>query len=111
MLVSDAMPAAGLADGSYEFVDREVTVENGVAMLRGTSTLAGSTTFVGGAFRRTVLEVGLPITDVAKMCAATPARLFGLPRRGSLGVGQRADLVVLDEDLLPRRVLLAGEFV
>jgi N-acetylglucosamine-6-phosphate deacetylase len=108
MLVSDAMPAAGLSDGTYRFADRVVTVEAGVAHLRGTSTLAGSTLFVAEAFRRAVDGIGLPVTDAVRMAATTAAELYGLSDRGALRAGARADLVELDEDLRPARVWLAG---
>ncbi|MEV0776447.1 N-acetylglucosamine-6-phosphate deacetylase [Streptomyces sp. NPDC050428] len=107
-LVSDAMPAAGMADGDYAFADREVTVSGGVARLRGTDTLAGSTLFVAEAFRRAVLTVGLPLADAVRMTSTTAARLLGLPDRGALRPGLRADLVELDPTLRPARVWLAG---
>ncbi|MFJ2954340.1 N-acetylglucosamine-6-phosphate deacetylase [Streptomyces sp. NPDC087270] len=111
MLVSDAMPAAGMGDGTYRFADREVTVTGGVARLRGTDTLAGSTLFVAEAFRRAVDVVGLPAADAARMSAGTAARLLGLTDRGALRPGLRADLVELDRDLKPARVWLAGRRV
>jgi dihydropyrimidinase len=38
----------------------------------------------------------LPMSAVVRLCAAEPARLFGLPRKGSLLPGMDADLVVVD---------------
>ncbi|MET4924005.1 amidohydrolase family protein [Streptomyces sp. PSRA5] len=109
--VSDAMPAAGMADGDYAFADREVTVAGGVARLRGTDTLAGSTLFVAEAFRRAVLTVGLPLADAVRMTSGTAARLLGLRDRGALRPGLRADLVELDATLRPARVWLGGVMV
>jgi N-acetylglucosamine-6-phosphate deacetylase len=106
--VSDAMPAAGLADGRYAYVDREVVVADGAAFLAGTTTLAGSASFLAGAFRQAVAGLGLDPADAARMCATTAAGLLGLDDRGAVRPGLRADLVVLDEDLTPRVVLLAG---
>ncbi|MFM7597334.1 MAG: amidohydrolase family protein, partial [Actinomycetota bacterium] len=40
-----------------------------------------------------------------------PARALGLADRGSIAVGQRADLVVLDDEWAVERVLRAGTFV
>lgn len=107
-LISDAMPAAGMPDGDYAFADREVTVTKGVATLRGTGTLAGSTLFVAEAFRRAVSSVGIPLPDAVRMTSATAARLLGLRDRGELRPGLRADLVELDPSLRPARVWLAG---
>lgn len=40
----------------------------------------------------------LALTDVVRLCAAAPARLFGLPAKGSLLPGMDADVVVVDPD-------------
>ncbi|MFJ2634257.1 N-acetylglucosamine-6-phosphate deacetylase [Streptomyces sp. NPDC087422] len=108
LLVSDAMPAAGMGDGTYRFADREVTVSGGAARLCGTDTLAGSTLFVSRAFGRSVTTVGLPLADAVRMSSTTPARLLGLSDRGALRPGLRADLVELDASLSPSRVWLGG---
>lgn len=42
---------------------------------------------------------GLPLTDLVRMTSSNPARLFGFyPRKGSLGPGADADLVLVDPD-------------
>lgn len=40
----------------------------------------------------------MEITEVARLCATEPARLFGLPRKGALLPGYDADLVIVDPD-------------
>ncbi|MFI6348229.1 N-acetylglucosamine-6-phosphate deacetylase [Streptomyces sp. NPDC050560] len=110
-LVSDAMAAAGMPDGDYAFADREVTVTGGVARLRGTGTLAGSTLFVAEAFRRARTVLGLGTDDAVRMASTTAAGLLGLGDRGALRPGARADLVLLDGDTRPARVWLAGSAV
>lgn len=42
------------------------------------------------------LEGRLALTDVVSLCATEPARLFGMPSKGSLLPGMDADLVVFD---------------
>ena len=42
------------------------------------------------------LKGRLPLTDVVRLCASEPARLFGMPRKGSLLPGMNADLLVVD---------------
>ncbi len=42
-------------------------------------------------------ERGLPLTLMAKYCAAEPARYHGLdPKKGSIAVGSDADLLVME---------------
>ncbi|PNG90159.1 hypothetical protein [Streptomyces malaysiensis] len=84
MLVSDAIPTAGLGDGTYRFADRVVTVERGVAFLEGTRTLAGSTLCIGDALRRVITVTGLPVGAAVRMSATTAAPLLGLDDRGAL---------------------------
>ncbi|WP_233550159.1 N-acetylglucosamine-6-phosphate deacetylase [Clavibacter lycopersici] len=92
-LVSDAMSATGLADGSYELAGSAVVVADGVAMLADGSSLAGSTTPVGGAVAR-LLDRGVPLDEVVAATSATPARSLGLADP-ALVAGARADLVEL----------------
>ncbi len=51
-------------------------------------------------FNSAVVERGLPVTMVAELLSAAPARRYGLhPRKGSLFVGADADLAILDPTL------------
>ncbi|MFI6784165.1 N-acetylglucosamine-6-phosphate deacetylase [Micromonospora sp. NPDC050276] len=110
-LITDAMAAAGMPDGEYELGGQAVTVADGVARLARDGAIAGSTLTMDAALRHAV-NAGIPIVDAARMVATTPARAIGLGDRvGSLQVGLRADLVVLDDDLNVVRVLREGSWV
>ncbi|MET8088881.1 N-acetylglucosamine-6-phosphate deacetylase [Micromonospora sp. NPDC005220] len=110
-LITDAMAAAGMADGEYELGGQAVTVADGVARLARDGAIAGSTLTMDAALRHAV-TAGIPIADAARMVATTPARAIGLGDRvGALQVGLRADLVVLDDDLNVVRVLRGGSWV
>ncbi|MGW3887444.1 N-acetylglucosamine-6-phosphate deacetylase [Micromonospora chokoriensis] len=110
-LITDAMTAAGMADGEYELGGQAVTVTDGVARLARDGAIAGSTLTMDAALRHAV-NAGIPIADAARMVATTPARAIGLGDRvGALQVGLRADLVVLDDDLNVVRVLRGGSWV
>jgi N-acetylglucosamine-6-phosphate deacetylase len=108
-LVSDAMAAAGGCDGSYRLGGREVTVTDGVAVLAGTQTLAGSTLTLDRALRNAVLAGVEPVDAVAAL-TAVPARVLGQDL-GRLAPGHPADAVVLDDDWTVRAVWAAGERV
>ncbi|WP_433648782.1 N-acetylglucosamine-6-phosphate deacetylase [Micromonospora zamorensis] len=110
-LITDAMAAAGMADGEYELGGQAVTVTDGVARLARDGSIAGSTLTMDAALRHAV-DAGIPISDAARMVATTPARAIGLGDQvGALQVGLRADLVVLDADLKVVRVLRRGSWV
>jgi N-acetylglucosamine-6-phosphate deacetylase len=113
-LITDAMAAAGMADGEYWLGELAVAVADGVARVAGTQTIAGGTATMDRVFRFAVIHSGLP-SDEALMAAVrqasiNPARALGLPCQG-LVPGAAADLVVLDSDLVVTGVLRRGSWV
>ena len=53
---------------------------------------------------------GVPLARVVRMATLTPARISGQDQEiGSIAVGKRADLLVLDRQLQVKQVYLAGE--
>jgi len=111
VLVTDAMAAAGAADGDYRLGRLTVSVRDGVARLTEGGAIAGSTLTMAAAVKYAVQVVGLPIEDAVRAATATPAALVRLDRVGALVPGFRADLVVLDDDLDVQRVLHRGQWV
>lgn len=118
-LVTDAIDAAGMADGEYELGGQVVSVVDRVARLAvaGASEgdepgpIAGSTLTMDAALRQAV-AAGVSVPDAAHMAATTPAQVLGLgDRLGALIPGWRADLVVLDDNLEVVRVMRAGTWV
>jgi len=101
-LVTDAMAAAGSADGAYLLGALEVRVDAGVARL-GDGTIAGSTLTQDAALR-TAVAAGIALTDAVAALTATPARAIGRTDLGTLAVGAPADAVLLDGDLRVHRV-------
>jgi N-acetylglucosamine-6-phosphate deacetylase len=103
--VTDATPAAGMTSGRYRLGPVPVIADGGSVRLTD-GTLAGSTLTMDAAVRHAIRVTGLPITDVARSAATTPAALLGMAdRTGSLTAGKAADIVVLDDDLRVREVL------
>ena len=113
-LITDAMAAAGMADGAYRLGPLGVDVVDGVARVSGTQTIAGSTATMDRVFSYAAAHSGLP-RDEALMLAVrqasiNPARALGLAFAG-LVPGATADLVVLDPDLAVTGVLQHGSWV
>jgi N-acetylglucosamine-6-phosphate deacetylase len=107
--VTDATPAAGMTSGRYRLGPVPVIAEGGSVRLTD-GTLAGSTLTMDAAVRHAIQVIGLPVTDVARYAATTPAALLGMAdRTGSLAPGKAADVVVLDDDLQVREVFAGGE--
>ena len=112
VLITDAMAAAGMSDGTYQLGELAVTVADGVARLAGTGSIAGSTATMDQVVRHAITSVGLPVADVAAAASTTPARRLGLAAEtGSLVPGMSADVVLLDEAFHLATVLSAGAVV
>jgi N-acetylglucosamine-6-phosphate deacetylase len=98
-LVTDAMAAAGSVDGDYSLGSLNVTVRDGLAVLRGTNTIAGSTLTQDSAFRQAMRDVDIPPVDAITALTRTPAKALGLEHRhGMLAAGYAADAVLLDHE-------------
>jgi N-acetylglucosamine-6-phosphate deacetylase len=112
VLVTDAIDASGVGDGTFVLGGQEVRVHEGEARLTSTESLAGSTLTMSEALRRAVHDSGLSIEQASAAASANPARVLGLETHiGSIAPGRRADLVVLDDDLQPTAVIAAGSLV
>ena len=113
-LITDAMAAAGMADGAYRLGALDVDVRDGVARVAGTDTMAGSTATMDQVFRFAVLHSARPRDEAllvaVRQSSVNPARALGLPPAG-LAPQSAADLVVLDAALTVTGVLQAGSWV
>jgi N-acetylglucosamine-6-phosphate deacetylase len=107
LLVSDAVPLAGTGDGRGRIGQLPVDVEGWRCTLAGTDTLAGSVIALDTAVRN-VVEAGIPLAAAVAAASRNPLTLLGITDRGRIAVGQRADLVELNEDLTVSRVTRAG---
>ena len=110
VLITDAIRASGLPDGVTDLGGQQVTITAGAARLAD-GTLAGSVLTMDAAVRGAVMS-GVPLEAALYAASGAPARYLGLPDRGVLVAGARADLVVLGpDDLRVQAVYLAGRQV
>jgi N-acetylglucosamine-6-phosphate deacetylase len=98
-LVTDAMAAAGSTDGDYSLGSLTVSVRDGIARLRGTPTIAGSTLTQDKALRVAITRARVEPRRAVEALTLTPARAIGIGHRhGLLAPGFAADAVLLDHD-------------
>jgi N-acetylglucosamine-6-phosphate deacetylase len=105
-LVTDAIAATGTDDGSCRLGGVEVVVRDGVAR-RADGVLAGSVLTMIEAVRN-LHALGAPLVDAVAAATSVPARAARRPGLGVLRQGSDADIIVLDDRLELRTVLLAG---
>jgi len=97
MLITDAMSAAGMPDGTYKLGELDVQVVNGMCVI-GEGTLAGSTLTLDRGVQNFAAFTGASIDDISKLVSRNPARMTGFEAEaGSLAVGRSADITVLSE--------------
>ncbi len=98
IVVSDAMRLAGCEDGQEgDLGGQTVTVVNGKATLKD-GTIAGSATNLYDEFLN-LLSWGIPFNKVVKAITLNPAKSIGMDKEiGSLKVGKRADILILDDE-------------
>ena len=107
-LISDAVAAAGLADGEYQIWGETIVVRNGRTQ-NSNGNIAGSVITMLDAVRM-MLSLGFSESEVAQMSSLNPARLLRIDHDcGSIAEGKRADLVALDDKRQVRLTMIGGQ--
>jgi len=94
VLITDAISATGMPDGTYRLGELEVQVHNGRCESGG--RLAGSVLTLDRAVRNIMQFASLNLQHAIRMATLNPAKVLGLEKRkGVLSVGADADIAVL----------------
>jgi len=110
-LVTDAVRATGKGNGTFQFAGQTITVQNGRARLPD-GTLAGSTLTMLQGVKNLVKLSGLTLPQAVRLASANPAAILGLGRRkGKIASGYDADLLLLDQNLELKMVMVEGSIV
>lgn len=100
IMVSDSLRAKHCPPGgNYSLGGHAIEIgEDGLARLKGTDTIAGSTLYMNRGLRILVEEAQIPFDAALNSCTSNPARCLGVDdRKGYLRAGYDADMVVLDD--------------
>jgi len=95
ILITDAMSAAGMPDGTYQLGGFAVQVEKGRATANG--VLAGSVLTLDRALANFVEFTGATVEQGLHLLTANPARMTGMTEHtGTVEVGLPANVVAID---------------
>jgi N-acetylglucosamine-6-phosphate deacetylase len=115
-LVTDCSRALDMPPGQYIFgpTDGGEPFHNdgGVGLTTDGKSLASSVRGMDFMVRQMVQQAGVPLQTAVRMATLTPAKILGIDRDvGSIEVGKRADLLVVDESMEVRQVILGGTLI
>ncbi len=109
-IISDSMAATGLTDGSYKLGSLNVTVKDSVATLED-GTLAGSTTNIY-TMMKYLISNGFDSEKVVRSVTEIPAKSVGIDNVcGSIAVGRKADMVILNSDFSIDMIICNGKII
>ena len=101
IMVTDSLRAKHCPPGgSYQLGGHDIEIsESGLAYLKGTDTIAGSTLYMNRGLRILVEDALLPFDQALNSCTINPARCLGVDdRKGKLVASFVADFVVLEDN-------------
>ncbi|MBE5751948.1 MAG: N-acetylglucosamine-6-phosphate deacetylase [Clostridiales bacterium] len=113
-LITDAIRAGGMQNGSQTVIGSlknglPVIVEDDVAKLLDRQSFAGSTATADRLYKTMAGAIGKDMVALSKMASLTPARVMGWTDRGEIAVGKRADLLVINEELIVEKIIFKGK--
>ncbi len=108
-LVTDSVEFAGLPSGEYISKHGEKRVVSGNKITTGGDTIAGSAHTLDAAVRN-MHACGVPLWEAWQMASVNPAAKLGLQNElGTLDVGMRADIAVLNKELACAAAFVDGK--
>ncbi len=111
LLITDAMMACGMPDGTYSLGGQPVISKDGAARLES-GALAGSILTMDKAVQNVYKNTNLPLHEVIKMASYNGAKFIGVENtKGKIALHYDADLLILDENLNVENVYVEGKSV
>jgi N-acetylglucosamine-6-phosphate deacetylase len=107
VLITDAISATGMPDGSYRLGGLEVEVRGDRCECQG--RLAGSVLTLDRAIRNVMSFAGWKLQPAVRLATLNPAELLGISdQRGVIAPGRVADMAVLDSNGHVIHTIIAG---
>lgn len=111
LLVTDAMCACGMPDGTYALGGQPVIVKNGAARLEN-GALAGSILTLNKAIKNIYDNTDYPLYEIVKMASHNCAKYCRIDdRKGQIKENFDADLTIFDENIDVKMTIIGGKIV
>ena len=108
-LITDCIRAGGMEDGDYTLGGQPVHKE-GIKCLMDDGTIAGSVLELNAAVRNLYENSDLQLHEAVNAASLNIAKALGEEKEiGSLEVGKRADIIIVDEKFNVEKVIFGGE--
>lgn len=111
IMISDSLRAKHCPPGgNYQLGGHDIEIgEDGLARLKGTTTIAGSTLPMNKGLKILVEDAMVPFEWALNSCTLNPAKCLGVDnRKGKLCAGYDADIVVLEDDYTVHQTYCRG---
>ncbi|VEU82704.1 N-acetylglucosamine-6-phosphate deacetylase [Acholeplasma hippikon] len=110
-LITDSMRAKYMPEGESELGGQTVYIKNNEARLFD-GTLAGSILKMNDGYRNLVKDLNLSVVEASIMASVNPAKQLNLFNEvGSIEVGKKANLVILDKNFNVVETIIKGQSV
>ena len=111
LLVTDAMCACGMPDGTYALGGQPVIVKNGAARLEN-GALAGSVLTLNKAVKNILDNSEYQLYEIIKMASYNGAKFCKVDdKKGQIKENFDADLVIFDENIDVKMTIVGGKIV
>jgi N-acetylglucosamine-6-phosphate deacetylase len=115
ILITDAMRGADMPEGpsvlGARFQGMPCIIEDGIAKIPDRTSFAGSVATSDRLLRTMIKKVGLPIEQAVRYLTVNPARHLGLSSVGALKEGYLSDIVIFDDDVNVKTVIVGDEII
>jgi len=111
VLISDAILAAGLPPGSYDFGGKKINIDQKGRSFLDDGTLAGSTALMARGAKTLYEKVGLPLPVISAVASRNPALAIKEKTLGDLKPGKEATFTVLDDTFEAVKTIVSGQIL
>lgn len=112
ILVTDAISAMGLAEGTHRIGQYNIEVRNHKAFIAGTNTLCGSIAPMDECIRVFKRETKCSLAYALEASSLHPAQCLGIShQKGTLDYGADADFIIINDDINVISTWISGKCV